>query len=39
MGLLPSASPAEKRQLGAGNVPAEETVHAEIEEPDHKQNG
>ena len=43
MGLLPSPAPAEKRQLGAGsaggNVPAEETVHAEIEEADGKQNG
>lgn len=28
-----------RRRLGWGNVPAEETVHAEIEEADGKQNG
>lgn len=39
MGLLPSAPPAEKRQLGAGNVPVEETVHAEFEESEQKPNG
>jgi phage shock protein A len=39
MGLLPAAPPAEKRQLGAGSVPVEETVHAEFEESEQKPNG
>lgn len=34
MGLLPSGAPAEKRQLGAGKAPNEETVQADIEESD-----
>ncbi len=36
MGLLPSGAPAEKRQLGAGQAPNEETVHADIEDVDDK---
>ena len=39
MGLLGAGAPAEKRQLGAGSVPAEETVHAEVEDHDDKQTG
>jgi phage shock protein A len=35
MGILPAGSP-EKKALGAGAVADEETVHAEIEEPEKK---
>lgn len=39
MGLLPSSTAADKRQLGAGKTPNEETVHADIELPDDKSHG
>jgi phage shock protein A len=32
MGLLGAGTPAAKKQIGAGGTPAEETVHAEIED-------
>ncbi len=39
MGLIAAPSAAEKRQLGAGRVPDEETVQAEIEEHDDPAHG
>jgi len=34
MGVLPAGTPAEKRQIGAGQAKEAETVHAEIEDDD-----